>query len=198
MDKKLIELIDNKLTDKNTSHSYIEIYEKVLNKKKYGYNNILEIGIGEPFHDNRNGGSIKLWYDYFKNSIIYGIDIIDISKINEKIKNIDRIKLLTNVDAYNIDFINDKFINNNIKFDIMIDDGPHTLESMIFFIKNYLPLLRKDGVLIIEDIPDMEWTNVLISSISNELIDKITYKIYDLRHIKNRWDDILLVIELNN
>jgi len=80
----------------------------------------------------------------------------------------------------------------------MIDDGPHTLESMIFFIKNYLPLLRKDGVLIIEDIPDMEWTNVLISSISNELIDKITYKIYDLRHIKNRWDDILLVIELNN
>jgi len=41
----LLEVIDNNRTDKNTLHSYIDIYENLFNKKKNDKVNILEIGI---------------------------------------------------------------------------------------------------------------------------------------------------------
>jgi hypothetical protein len=188
---RLIDLIDNTKTDKNTCHSYIQTYEELFSEKKFCNNNVLEIGIGEPKENKENGGSIKLWHDYFINSTIYGLDIHDISNINESIINKERIKLFTSVDAYDIDFIEKNF--KELTFDIMIDDGPHTLESMLFFIKNYLPLLNKNGILVIEDIPDIEWLTILYNSTPDEF--KSNVHKYDLRSNKNRWDDILFVIK---
>jgi hypothetical protein len=189
---RLIDLVDNTKTDKNTSHSYLNTYQQLFESKRFEKNNILEIGIGEPLENKSNGGSIKLWHDYFSNSIIYGVDICDISVVNDDIINKDRIKLYTSIDAYDAAFIENEFINQNIKFDILIDDGPHTLESMIFFVKHYLPILNDNGVLVIEDIPDINWINILSQNTPEE------YKQYieciDLRHIKNRWDDIMFVI----
>lgn len=189
---RLIDLVDNAKTDKNTCHSYLNSYEYLFESKKFEKNNILEIGIGAPLENKSNGGSIKLWCDYFPNSIIYGLDICDISVVNDNIINKDRIKLYTSIDAYDTTFIEREFTNNNIKFDILIDDGPHTLESMIFFVKHYLPLLNDNGVLVIEDVSDMNWINILTDNTPEE------YKQYieciDLRHVKNRWDDIMFVI----
>jgi hypothetical protein len=190
---KLVDLIDNSLTDKNTCHSYINTYERIFSSKKNDKNNILEIGIGEPKQNKENGGSIKLWHDYFLNSTIYGLDIHHISNVNDCIKNNDRIKLITSVDAYNKTFIENTFIKNDIKFDILIDDGPHTLDSMVFFVKNYLPLLNDNGVFVIEDIPDIKWTQILTENTPEEY--KKYIQIEDLRHIKNRWDDIMFIIK---
>jgi hypothetical protein len=189
---KLIDLIDNYLTDKNTSHSYINTYERLFSSKKLLKNNILEIGIGEPKQNKENGGSIKLWHDYFPNSTIYGLDIHDISNVNDIIKNNDRIKLFTSINAYDTRFIENTFVKNNIKFDILIDDGPHTLDSMVFFVRHYLPLLNDTGVLVIEDIPDTKWINILIQNVPEEYRKFI--QIEDLRRVKNRWDDIMLII----
>ncbi len=188
-------LINNTLTDKNTSHSYIDTYERLFQEKKTKKNNILEIGIGAPYHDKRNGGSIKLWYDYFQNSTIYGLDIIDISNVNECILNNERIKLYTSINAYDENFIKETFTNNNITFDILIDDGPHTLESMIFFVKHYLHLLNSGGILIIEDIQNIDWINNIKLNIPHELKKNIEIEVIDLREIKNRWDDIMFVIK---
>lgn len=41
----LIELIDNSRTDKNTVHSYIDLYEKLLHSQKESAKNVLEVGI---------------------------------------------------------------------------------------------------------------------------------------------------------
>ena len=60
----LIKLVDNRYTDKNNTHSYLPLYEKLLKNKKNTAKNILEIGIGD--FGEKNGGSIKLWKDYFK------------------------------------------------------------------------------------------------------------------------------------
>ncbi len=133
-----------------------------------------------------------MWHDYFQNSTIYGLDIHDISKINDSIKNKDRIKLFTSVNAYDTTFIKSTFVDNNIKFDILIDDGPHTLDSMIFFVKHYLPLLNEKGILVIEDIHDIKWINILIRHVPEEYRRFI--QVADLRHVKNRWDDIMLII----
>ena len=194
MNKTLLELVDNSKTDKNTCHSYLDTYESLFFSKKNNPNNILEIGIGEPYHDNRNGGSIKLWRDYFMNSTIYGIDIHDISKINSDIINQERINLLTGQNAYDLSFIKENFIDKNITFDILIDDGPHTLDSMIFFIQNYINLLNKNGLMIVEDVQSMDWIQHLINAIPANLNDKINYETFDLRNNKRRWDDILFVI----
>jgi hypothetical protein len=190
---QLIDLVDNTRTDKNTCHSYLLVYQKLFESKKYNNNNILEIGIGEPKQNKENGGSIELWHDYFPNSTIYGLDIYDISNVNEEIIDKERIQLYTSIDAYDTAFIENTFIKNNIQFDILIDDGPHTLDSMIFFIKHYLPLLKDDGILVIEDIPDINWTQILKENTPEELRQCIN--IIDLRHFKNRWDDIMFVIQ---
>jgi hypothetical protein len=83
-------------------------------------------------------------------------------------------------------------VDNNIKFDILIDDGPHTLDSMIFFVKHYLPLLNETGILVVEDIPDIKWINILIRHVPEEYRRFI--QVADLRHVKNRWDDVMLII----
>jgi SAM-dependent methyltransferase len=189
---KLIDLIDNHTTDKNTCHSYVDTYEELFSPFKHKTNNILEIGIGIPVK-NKNGGSIKLWHDYFPNSTVYGLDIIDISQVNDDIKNKDRIKLITNIDAYNVDFVKSTFVDKDIKFDILIDDGPHTLDSMLFFIQHYLPLLNDNGLLVIEDVPDMNWISKLTDVTPLQYRHCIQVK--DLRANKNRWDDILFVIQ---
>jgi len=101
-----------------------------MKPKQYTAKNILEIGIGPK--GTLNGGSIKLWSKFFKNATIYALDIIDIQDIWSEIRNVDNIKLYTSTDAYDIDFFSTYL--KDIKFDILIDDGPHSLESMIKFI----------------------------------------------------------------
>lgn len=49
----LLEIVNNSKTDKNTLHSYLDLYQKLLVKKEDTAKNILEIGI-------LDGGSIKL------------------------------------------------------------------------------------------------------------------------------------------
>ena len=95
----LEQLADNSRTDKNTVHSYLPLYHNLLISKKESAKNVLEIGIW-------NGGSIKLWHDFFPNATVYGLDILSPDKVWDGIKNNDRIKLLTSVNAYDPLFIN--------------------------------------------------------------------------------------------
>ena len=60
----LEEIVDNSRTDKNTVHSYLPLYQQLLINKKETAKNVLEVGI-------QNGGSIKLWSDFFKNATVY-------------------------------------------------------------------------------------------------------------------------------
>ena len=91
-------LVDNERTDKNTVHSYLDLYETLFANKQETTKHILEIGIA-------NGGSIKLWKDYFTNATIHGIDIIKHNINWDDIISDENIKLYTGVDAYNKDFI---------------------------------------------------------------------------------------------
>jgi hypothetical protein len=188
----LSELVDNSITDKNTTHSYLELYQKLLVDKKESAKNILEIGIGDGGQGITNGGSIKLWHDFFTNAIIYGLDIQHINNIWDGIKNNNRIVLYTSIDAYSKEFVSSEFIEKGIKFDMMLDDGPHTLESMKAFIELYSPLLSDNGLLIIEDIQHPTWIYELYKVVPHHL--KQFVSAYDLRSNKNRYDDIVMTI----
>jgi hypothetical protein len=165
------------LTDKNTTHCYIDsVYEHLFNKGQDTYLNVLEIGIDRC-------GSINLWKEYFSNATIYGIDVINFQEIND-----ERIKLFKN-NAYDINFVHS--LPNN--FDLIIDDGPHTLDSMVSFLQYYQSKLNDHGILIIEDVQDINWIEILKSHILPENIEN--YTVHDLRTVRGRYDDILLIID---
>jgi hypothetical protein len=195
--------LDNKYTDKNTIHSYLPLYETLLQPIKESARAVLEVGVFK-------GGSIKLWHDYFKNASIYGCDISDKNLRESKLKFIrnlnrrrtkfiktlresDRIILYLNEDSYTEQYVT-KF--NNIKFDFMLDDGPHTLQSQKDFIKLYSHLLSDNGILIIEDVQDIKWIDELKNITPENLKQYI--KIYDLRKNKVRYDDIVFTIDKVN
>jgi hypothetical protein len=171
-------LIDKRMTDKDTLHSYLDTYENLFKDKRETATNILEIGIAE-------GGSLNLWRDYFNNAHIYGIDIAD-----KRFNDVDRITCLfnTNASLFNTEYFKDKF-------DIIIDDGSHNLTDQCVFIEKYLPLLKDDGILIIEDVQDIQHLNIFTNITPEEF--KPYIETYDLRKNIGRYDDILFVINKN-
>ena len=167
-------------TDKNTRHNYIDgFYENEFKKYQDKENlTILEIGIA-------NGASLYLWAKYFKNAKITGIDIEDRTVEQWKL---DSIKYIFE-DGYQQDFV------KNIGFyDIIIDDGPHTLESQLFSLKYYLPKVKSGGIFIIEDVAGNDAVNQLYKNTPDNL--KESSRIVDLTASINRYDNMLYIIRL--
>jgi hypothetical protein len=173
--KTLLEIYDPTTSDKGTNHSYIEhIYEDLFSKYRNSADAVLEIGTYE-------GGSLYMWKEYFTKAKIYGIESFKrVDIIDERIT-----QLIAN--AYTESTVN--LLDEN--FDIIIDDGPHSGESQKLCIELYLEKLKDGGIMIIEDISGTEVLDGLISCIPNGL----EFKVFDLRHLKNRWDDLVLVIK---
>ena len=96
------------------------------------------------------GASLRVWRDYFTNSLIYGADI-DKNILFEE----DRIKTFY-VDQLNEFSIKEMWSNiNKSNFDIILDDGLHTFEAGITLFLNSFNKLRKNGIYIIEDVDFM-------------------------------------------
>jgi cephalosporin hydroxylase len=177
--------LNNEWTDKNSTHSYFNTYEELFSSKRSTAKNVLEIGIFW-------GGSIKLWYGYFPSAIIHGTDILtaEIIKIPEIFNN-NRVVLHMITNAYSEVTLQ----SFKTKFDIIIDDGSHNLEDMVWVVKNYSKILDEKGILVIEDIQDFNWLDILRDATPIELRQYI--ELYDLRSKKGRYDDVLFVINKN-
>lgn len=174
------------ITDKNTAHSYLSLYDELLCRKKFTCRNMLEVGICY-------GGSIELWDKYFPNGTITAIDILEERKLPDLLKNQNKIRLISG-DAYSPFLFTSLFRGK--KFDFVIDDGSHTLESQIKFLTMYSMLLEDDGILIIEDIQDINYLEILKENTHSDL--KPYIKTFDLRKNKNRYDDIVFCIDKSN
>jgi hypothetical protein len=103
-------LVDNSRTDKDTTHSYLDLYDILLSKRKEKAKYILEKGI-------YYGGSIKLWADYFTYATIYGLDTMPIDYVWNGIRNKKNIILHTSTNAYDEEYFNYTLLQKNIKFD---------------------------------------------------------------------------------
>lgn len=179
----MLSLVNNRTTDKNTCHSYIHVYEKLVGGKRESCVNILEIGV-------QAGGSIQLWKDYFTQGLVWGLDIKDsMNPIHDSLRTDPRVRLSLGSDAYTTEVV--ESLKGTV-FDFIIDDGPHTLESMLFFVKNYSGLLAEDGCLIIEDIQDTEWIKKIHDSTPEELKKFCSW--VDLRHERPCMDNILFIL----
>lgn len=187
-------MIESIFTDKASPHTYIQnFYEEEFKKYKDKPINLLEIGV-------MSGGSLLLWSNYFKkaNSLI-GVDCTD-EYLHPDCKNIEGVDYYIH-DAYDVDFA--KKLNS---FDIIIDDGQHTLESQIQCLEVYLPKLNREGVLIIEDVQNENHFQQFIEvskNVSKEDDTDIEYEVecLDFRtsqfHKSRGWsppDDMLFIV----
>ncbi len=129
-------------TDKNSySHNYTRQYEKLLNDYREKPIKYLEIGVF-------NGGSVKAFREYFKNSTcILGLDINDKCKIYED--NLNNVFVEIG-DATDENFIN-KITEKYGTFDIILDDGSHINKDVIKSFELLFPLLNDNGLYIVED-----------------------------------------------
>lgn len=154
MTQSLLELYNEKRekyldTDKEyPNHGYIsKCYSKLFAEYQNKPINFLEIGLG-------SGGSLLLWNDYFNNAKIYGIDSGTDKRFAECINNL---KMFPNINLIQCDAYDSRLNDMLPNFDIIIDDGPHTKDSHLKCLDLYLPKLNPGGILIIEDIDDIEW-----------------------------------------
>lgn len=190
-DMSLFDIVDDSSTDKNTTHSYLELYQKLLYRKKESAKLVLEVGIGD--FGEKNGGSIKMWRDFFPNAVIYGLDILPFTRVMDELIQDERVFIYASTNAYDESFFENHFLTKKTSFDVLLDDGPHTIESMQQFIKLYSKVMAEDGILIIEDIPSLDWIELLSDVVPLHL--KPYIKTYDLRKNKGRYDDIVFTID---
>ncbi len=136
---------NNKKNIINKWDHYFEIYERYFRKYKNQDIVLLEIGVS-------NGGSLKMWKNYFgKNSKIYGLDIDPRCKEFES----------GNVEIFigsQIDLQFLKEIKNKIpKVDILIDDGGHFMNQQIISFNELFGHIKDDGVYLCEDTHTSYW-----------------------------------------
>lgn len=173
--------IVNEGTDKNTTHSYGDLYENLFSPYKEIYKNILEIGV-------YTGASCLAFSEYFTKSKIYGMDItLDYIKFG---KDNERIEYICSDGTKEISL---KYFDN-INLDLILDDGSHAVLDQIKTAELFVPKISKNGMFICEDINYVHLNKIKeeFTKIANK--NKMKLDIYDLRHIKNRFDDIVAVI----
>jgi len=171
-------------TDKGSSHTYTGMYEEILSQYKNKDCTLLEIGV-------QSGGSALLWSKYLPNA---KLSFSDIDQLNQVIIDMIGDKCIFHLgDAYSDYGFNAIKSARPDGFDVIIDDGPHTLRSMIECIRRYLPIVKKEGYLIIEDVQDIHWCDILQNEVPLEYRKNI--EIVDTRNFKNRYDDIVFIIK---
>ena len=168
-------------TDKMTSHSYQTVYDNIFSNYKESCKSLLEIGFDGGF-------ALQAYSEYFPNAFIYGIDIKDAR--SEGLKTNSKVRVFVG-DACSKEAIN----HFNLEFDIIIEDASHLSEHQIQHFRDYNKYVKKDGIYIIEDIHESSVDIVLQETTKIAKENGFTYKLYDLRYVKNRFDDIIIIFK---
>ena len=137
-------------TDKFGYHFYTQHYASHFAALRHKQLNILEIGIGGNESSTSGGESLRVWKTYFPKSLIFGLDIIDKSGVDEH-----RIK------CFRGDQSDEKVLQAVVdaigKIDIIIDDGSHFNDHVIKSFKFLFPKMAADGIYVVEDTQTSYW-----------------------------------------
>ncbi len=175
-------------------HNYTDYYSSLFEHSRISIKKIFECGIGTNNPDipssmgkeYKPGGSLKMWRDYFPNADVYGADIDkDILFESERIKTFY-------VNQLEKDSIKKMWDNiGEDDFDIIIDDGLHTLNAGICMFENSFNKLRDGGIYIIEDVDPY-----YLHDLSSYLEDKNNIEIITLKSKNKKFlrDNNLIVV----
>jgi len=155
------ELLAKYDTDKETHHHYGDSYDELFSVfDRNAHLKILEIG-------TQKGWSLIAMKKYFPNAQVSGIDIVDV--VEHKRPGIE----------YIVDDV--KNIKDDREYDIVIDDGSHFLEDVLYTVNNF-----KAKLMVIEDCQNPEqWLSE---------IRKVKPEAYGI-DLRGNYDDYLIVIK---
>lgn len=165
---KEISVILNYPSDKDTSHNYLPVYQKELDKTN-GIK-ILELGV-------YTGGSLKLWQDFFINSEIHGLD--------DTKRNDDLIPGIMHWGRYE-DLYND-FEDNY--FDYIINDSMHYAKEQLDAFNLYYPKLKSGGKFFMEDVPDQSNLDIILKE-----LEGYSFYVWDMNKTSISQDSTIVVI----
>ena len=113
------------------------------------FKKVLEIGV-------ETGRSHRLWLEYFPNANVYGYDIFkygveEFNRLQEGNPYLDR-SIMFEGDQSNVDDLQKFLSEHGGDFDMIIDDGGHTMEQMQTSLNYLWNSLKSGGLYVIEDL----------------------------------------------
>ena len=140
----LLEIGNRYGTDK-PGHGYLPYYDEIFTPRRDEPLKFMEIGIcnEEPVNDP-NGGSLRMWKEYFPNADVFGVDKEPYKVITE-----DRIRVFTGLQG-------DKTFLATVvaqtgPLDIVVDDGSHCSTDHLASFSALWPQVNPGGWYCIED-----------------------------------------------
>lgn len=172
--------------DKGTIHSYMDVYEKIFDTYRNSARRVLEIGL-------MSGASLRMWEEYFLNPEVevHGVDLCD--RPHDGLADLrpllaEGTHKISFVDATNLDQVESVF--GQMRFDVVIDDASHAISHQLAIYNNFKDRLAPNAIYVIEDVENIDATRMLFEQID----PKKSVEIIDLRQVKGRFDDVLVVI----
>ena len=187
-------------TDKGHAHSYDTLYERLLSPYQYRARHVLEIGVD-------SGASIAAWADYFPNALITGVDIQSetwlVDKFGLKSPRIELHELDATMPSSPLqiatkDTVKTIHMKENTNgsarlYDVIIEDASHEPIHQVQHFTVFAPTLALGGIYIIEDIDGAHEAYVRREIAATVAEHGLRMEWFDLRSVKNRFDDILAV-----
>ena len=133
---------------------YTSHYAKLLDSVRYDTKKVLEIGV-------ETGRSHRMWLEYFPNATIYGMDVFDETNRSGYVKEFNRLQegnpyldrsIMFEGDQSNVEDLQRFLSEHGGDFDMIIDDGGHTMEQMQTSLNYLWNSVKSGGLYVIEDL----------------------------------------------
>lgn len=126
-------------------HHYFPIYEAHFRRFRRKKITLLEIGVS-------HGGSLQMWKKYFgRNATIVGVDI------NPECKRLEENKIYIRIGSQEDSTFLKKLAKEFGPFDIIIDDGGHTVKQQNITFDSLYSSVKPNGVYLVEDLHTNYW-----------------------------------------
>ena len=132
----------DKGTIKNSCHGFTKIYDSLLTPLREKPILMLEIGVS-------GGGSLKMWEEYFSDVTIIALDIVNETHLSNDKTFVYQLDQSDETQLQN--FVN-QCKENGYEFDFIIDDGSHHMRDQQLTLAYLFPLLKSQGIYVIEDL----------------------------------------------
>ncbi|MEW6689584.1 MAG: class I SAM-dependent methyltransferase [Pseudomonadota bacterium] len=120
-------------------HGFCAFYDELLADRRNLVTKVLEIGVA-------SGASLRMWREYFPAAAIHGVDLSPASAPAG-----GRI-VIHEADQARRDSLNRVLARTGSGFDVIIDDGGHTMEQQQVSLGCLFPHLRQGGLYVVEDL----------------------------------------------
>jgi hypothetical protein len=188
---ELGKIFDHCGSDKNSRHSYADVYEDLLADKEVP--RILEIGLGSlndfPYAGLKPGCSLQAWRTRYPKALIVGADIDP-----ESVQAVSEIAFLVDqTDPSSLEGLS-RNLREYRPFDLVVDDGFHDPHANIQTLIKLLPHLAEDGAYIVEDVHSslIDFWRIVIAAMG------LNGEVLDMSSLRPQTDDNVLVIVRHN